>query len=112
VVDIFSNIELIARMHKDLYHGLEELQEDWPLICGVGQVFLAMVHALLCFWICSSRCASTDAPVCDVDQQAKNFENYGKYAENYYTSMNTLGVLADRKHRLHGTLEVCARVRY
>jgi len=46
VVDIFSNIELIARMHKDLYRGLEELQEDWPLVCGVGQLFLAMVRRL------------------------------------------------------------------
>lgn len=79
VVDLFANIEQITSNHNELFADLDALLAEWPLVTGVGRVFL---------------------------KHAKNFENYGKYAENYFTSMNTLdGLKQDKKSWVYTVIE-------
>ena len=46
MIDIFSNIESIAAIHKSMLKSMKEVKDggDWPLIDGIGRIFMEAVR--------------------------------------------------------------------
>ncbi len=55
VASIFCNIELLEETHRSWKTKLEQLNEKWPAIDTIGQLFIDMVSIsifyLTCFYI-------------------------------------------------------------
>merc|ERR1712137_1073010 len=80
ILNVFSNIEAILAVHQTLLREILHIQEfSWPLITGLGRLF--MNHAI-------------------------EFQNYGDYAENCATARSTLrSIRANKKHKFKDVIE-------